>query len=165
MILHFLHSCCSLVCFFSLHGIKGWITFCAVIALYWSFRSLLRNYLFNRCMNSAGMDFRFKLVFCAFFNLATVTSKPGVTNFPVSAIWCVFNSYIIVLPFYIKLLGRFGSSTFLGTSCSLPMQYIAACFRKVFSSFEGGTLKWMNWNLMDLREGLKKHVFLSTFCG
>ena len=65
------------VLLYFVHCVKCWITFCAVTALYWSFRSLIRNYLLNRDMNSVVMDF--KLVFCAFFNLAIVTSKTGGT--------------------------------------------------------------------------------------
>ena len=42
-------------------GFKCKITFCEVIALYWS---LLKNYLLDRRMNSVGMDL--KLGLCAF---------------------------------------------------------------------------------------------------
>ena len=49
-------------------------------------------------MNSVGMDF--KLVLLCVVNHETVTSKPGVTNFPISCTLCVLNSFIIMLSFY-----------------------------------------------------------------
>ena len=80
-----------------------------------------------------------------FFNLATVTSKPGVTNFPIIWTWCVLNSFIIMQgkSWLFLLLQPFSEVhiSFYALVVHSLMHYIVASFRKESSSLEGGTIK------------------------
>ena len=117
--------------------------------------------------NSVGIDF--KLAFCAFVNLATVTSQPGITKFPiigfsmsliVLSLWFLFLCSSLAdlfwdtfshipqqksLLFSSYLTFFWGSCTFIGTYCSL-----ARGLKIKSQSLEGGKLKWMNQHFIDL---------------